>query len=466
MLNTTVDAEISVIGSMLIDERCVGALMRELEPEDFPAADLRHVFEAVRSLWLERAAIDPVTVLDRLGSKSYEPTLREAMQVTPTAANCLKYAQILREHRQLRDIQSACAEILDAGEDLTAARDALSRAATLLSDRRGTRSRSYEELVSDFFQSYDDRTPPDFLDWGIPALNEKAPTGPGRFVILAADSSVGKTALALQFAMSIARHKRVGFFSYETNLSDAGHRLLANDADVRLGLIKHRRLDQSDIKRIADAGRKAGRLSLRLDEAATFNVEKIRAETIAWGYQVIFVDYVQLIPTRKSERYDAVTEISIQLHAMAQELGVTVIGLSQVTVPEADKHGRRRYISMQDLRESRQLKQDADLILLLDLVDPEDRNGDRILQIGKNRDGELGYLVLSFDAPHMRFSYVPPIDTENAAEKKARIERLQKQDKNLAARQEKREAEAREKAELDAAFRYLEDGEEATPFDA
>ena len=464
MLNTTVDAEISVIGSMLIDERCVGALMRELEPEDFPAADLRHVFEAIRSLWLERAAIDPVTVLDRLGSKSYEPTLREAMQVTPTAANCLKYAQILREHRQLRDIQSACAEILDAGEDLAAARDALSRAAALLSDRRGTRSRSYEELVTDFLQTYDDRTPPDFLDWGIPALNEKAPIGPGRFVILAADSSVGKTALALQFAMSIARKKRVGFFSYETSLGDTGHRLLANDADVRLGMIKHRRLNPRDIGRIVEAGKTAGRLSLRVDEAATYTVERIRAETIAWGYQVIFVDYVQLIPTRKSERYDAVTEISIQLHAMAQELGVTVIGLSQVTVPETDKKGDRRYISMQDLRESRQLKQDADLILLLDLVEPKNREGNRILQIGKNRDGELGYMVLSFDAPHMRFDYVPPMDTEDEAERKAREQRLRKQAENREARREKREAEAREKAELDAAFRYLEDGE-ATPFE-
>lgn len=464
MLNTTVDAEISVIGSMLIDERCVGALMRELEPEDFPAADLRHVFEAVRSLWLERAAIDPVTVLDRLGSKSYEPTLREAMQVTPTAANCLKYAAILREHRQLRDIQSACAEILDAGEDLAAARDALSRAAALLSDRRGTRSRSYEELVTDFLQTYDDKEPPDFLDWGIPALNEKAPTGPGRFVILAADSSVGKTALALQFAMSISRQKRVGFFSYETSLGDTGHRLLANDADVRLGMIKHRRLNPRDIGRIVEAGKTAGKRSLRVDEAATYTVEKIRAETIAWGYEVIFVDYVQLIPTRKTERYDAVTEISIQLHAMAQELGVTVIGLSQVTVPETDKKGDRRYISMQDLRESRQLKQDADLILLLDLVEPKNREGNRILQIGKNRDGELGYMVLSFDGAHMRFDYVPPVEDPSTA---AARERCAKMDANREARRAKEEARRAKEAEIpgQTGFQELPDGEEATPFE-
>ncbi len=463
MLNTTIDAEVSVIGSMLIDERCVPALMRALEPEDFSAGDLRHVFEAIRSLWLEQAPIDPVTVLDRLGSRSYEPTLREAMQVTPTAANCLKYAGIVRDGRQLRDIQSACAEILGAGEDLAAAKEALGRAAALLSDRRGSRSRSYADIVADFIRAYDDQTPPDFLDWGIPALNEKAPTGPGRFVILGADSSVGKTALALQFAVSIARTKRVGFFSYETSLSDAGDRILANDADVRLGMIKHRRLNAFDLQRIVEAGKKAGRLNLRLDEAATYTVERLRAETIAWGYQVIFVDYVQLIPTRRTERYDAVTEISIQLHAMAQELGVTVIGLSQVTVPETNKNGKRRYISMQDLRESRQLKQDADLILLLDYAEPSFQDDSRVLQIGKNRDGELGYIVLRFDAPHMRFEYVPPVDDESPEEKQAREHRLKKQDENRAERLAKREAEAREKAELDANFRYLEDGE-AVPF--
>lgn len=116
---------------------------------------------------------------------------------------------------------------------------------------------------------------------------------------------------------------------------------------------------------------------------------------------------------------------------------MTVIGLSQVTVPETDKKGNRRYIGKDDLRESRQLKQDADVILLLDLADPRDRDSNRVLQIEKNRDGPLAHLVLSFDPSRMRFSYVPPLEgTEEIASR----ERTEAMDRNRAERL-RREAE-------------------------
>ena len=138
------------------------------------------------------------------------------------------------------------------------------------------------------------------------------------------------------------------------------------------------------------------------------------------------------------------TEKDPELHALAQELGVTVIGLSQVTVPETDKKGRRRYISKEDLRESRQLKQDADVILLLDLMDPTDRNGYRVLQIEKNRDGPLAHMVLSFDPSRMRFSYVEP--PESDSDRRSR-ERYEKMDAKREAQREK-ELRAEEQKKL------------------
>ena len=440
-------AEASVIGSMLIEPRCVPELMQELTAEDFTDGTLRLYFETIRRNFLQRIPLDIVTVVSSLGvgeeaQNRHAAKMVDLMTMTPTAANCLYYARIIRDRRQLRQIQAACAAAAQ-GKTLEDARELLTKAAGLLVQKQADRDKGYGDLIAELV-SRQDKTEPDYLDWGIPALNEKLHAGPGRFVILGADSSVGKTALALQFALQISKRKRVGFFSYETTLADATDRLIANDADVSLGRLKGKHLTDEEMDAIMEAGERSDKQQLRILETARYTVEDIRAKTIARGFQVIFVDYVQMIPTRRKDRYEAVTEISIGLHALAQELGVTVIGLSQVTVPETDKKGRRRYISKEDLRESRQLKQDADVILLLDLMDPTDRNGYRVLQIEKNRDGPLAHMVLSFDPSRMRFSYVEP--PESDSDRRSR-ERYEKMDAKREAQREK-ELRAEEQKKL------------------
>ncbi len=440
-------AEASVIGSMLIEPGCVPELMQELTAEDFTDGTLRLYFETIRRNFLQRIPLDIVTVVSSLGvgeeaQNRHAAKMVDLMTMTPTAANCLYYARIIRDRRQLRQIQAACAAAAQ-GKTLEDARELLTKAAGLLVQKQADRDKGYGDLIAELV-SRQDKTEPDYLDWGIPALNEKLHAGPGRFIILGADSSVGKTALALQFALQISKRKRVGFFSYETTLGDATDRLIANDADVSLGRLKGKHLTDEEMDAIMEAGERSDKRQLRILETARYTVEDIRAKTIARGFEVIFVDYVQMIPTRKRDRYEAVTEISIGLHALAQELGVTVIGLSQVTVPETDKKGRRRYISKEDLRESRQLKQDADVILLLDLMDPTDRNGYRVLQIEKNRDGPLAHMVLSFDPSRMRFSYVEP--PESDSDRRSR-ERYEKMDAKREAQREK-ELRAEEQKKL------------------
>ena len=451
--------EYSVLGSMLLDPRTVPVLLQLLTEDDFPDESARAFFFAFRSLFLERAPIDPVSVVERIARHGYEERAALLMRLTPTAANCEAYARMLRDRRQLRQIQEACMEIVDTKTDLERAKEILAQAAALLVENQRERDLSYGELISELLDRQQDKTPPDCFDWGIPALDEKlVNVGPGSFVILAADSSVGKTALALQFALSIARKKRVGFFSYETTLAAASDRLVSNDADVSFLRTKQKTLTSEEIARIVQAGIRSDKVDLRVMETATYTVDKIRAKTIARRFEVIFVDYLQLVPTSKKERYEAVTEVSIGLHALAQELGVTVVGLSQVTVPEKDKHGDRRYISKDDLRESRQLKQDADAILIMDLADPKDQDSDRVLQIAKNRDGNLANLALRFDPYRMRFSYIPPFEDPETA--KAR-ERYAKMDANREARREKERRKASGVA-LDgqgSVFTDLDDGE-------
>lgn len=461
-------AEASVIGSMLIEPGCVPELMQELTPEDFTDGTLRLYFETIRRNFLQRIPLDIVTVVSSLGvgeeaQNRHASKMVDLMAATPTAANCLHYARIIKERRQLREIQEACRAAATKSATLEDARELLTKAAGLLVQKQANRDRGYGELIADLM-SRQDSTAPDYLDWGIPALNGKLHAGPGRFIILGADSSVGKTALALQFALNMSKTKRVGFFSYETTLADATDRLIANDADVSLGRLKGKHLTDEEMDAILEAGERSEKRQLRILETARYTVEDIRAKTIARGFEVIFVDYVQMIPTRKRDRYEAVTEISIGLHALAQELGVTVIGLSQVTVPETDKKGRRRYISKEDLRESRQLKQDADVILMLDLVDPTVRSGDRVLQIEKNRDGPLAHLYLSFDPSRMRFKYIEPLESD--ADRKSR-ERCEKMDAKREAEREKELREAEQKERQGSLFTEWEDvNESEIPFDS
>ena len=418
----------AVLGAMLIDARCVPSVMDVLRPEDFDDSLDRRIFETFRELYLDRKPIDPVLVEAALGGEVYHNSLAQLMLDTPTAANVLEYARILKDQNKLPQIQAACLEIASSSVTLEQAKELLSEAAALLVDHQADRDRSYGELLSDLLDRQSDKTPPDWLDWGIPALNERLMIGPGRFVVIGADSSVGKTALALQFALSMAKAgKRVGFFSYETSLPDATDRLAANDADVSLRQLKQKRLSRQDLARIVDAGGRSEKLPLRILETARYTVEHIRAKTLSHGFDVIFVDYVQLIPSRARDRYEAVTQISMALHRLAQDLKITVIGLSQVTVPELDKKGNRRYISMDDLRDSRQLKQDADAVLLLDLSNVKDRSSNRVLIIAKNKDDAIGRIVLSFDPHHMRFAYVPPVE---GTDEKASRERVEAMDRN------------------------------------
>lgn len=384
------DAQVAVLGSLLIEpDKLSGEIMHRVRPEDFGDARLRNIFRAAREIYMENAPLDAVTVVEKAG-KGYEPLVRQAMDATPTAQNWAAYVDILKEGAQLATLHRLGEQLQDA-QDITQARKLLASAEGFLIARPGRRSSTYQELISDYLDRQNDKSPPNYLDWGIEQLNRNIAVSPGRFVILGADSSVGKTAFALQLAYNMAaKGKRVGFCSYETSRPDAADRILANTANINLPRTKHKALSMDDYVRATTEGERSANVKLRVTETAGYTVDELRAETLAERYDVVFIDYVQLIPAKASDRWQVVTEVSMALHTMAQQLGVTVIALSQVTPPELDKKGKRRALRKGDLRESRQLINDADLILMMDLVDPDDSQGLRVLRIDKNKDGPWG----------------------------------------------------------------------------
>ena len=393
-------AQVSVIGALLLDsDHLAGKIFREARCDYFGRESLRHVFEAAQRLFREQRPIDPVTVLHAAGA-GYEQTLADCMQASPTLFDLDEYLRILREEARLSAIQEVAGGLMFAQSEQEAL-EAYEKLGRILRETDSIEDVSFEEMVSNYLDRMNDPTPPDYLSWGIPQLDETLFVSPGDFCVLAADSSTGKTALALQFAYHMAsRGKKVLFFSLETPREKLEDRLMSEKqvAGVAMLRSKKKALTQEDYLRSTDIGMRAGKIPLRMIRRAE-TLAQIENRTIMHGADVIFIDYLQIINHRSARgRVEAVAEISMELHRMANRLGVTVVALSQVTPPDTGE------ITIQDLRESNQIKQDAEVILLL--MKDKTFPGARKLKIGKDKDGAANRsLLLSFDPQHMTFSY-------------------------------------------------------------
>ncbi|MBQ9685037.1 MAG: AAA family ATPase [Oscillospiraceae bacterium] len=394
-------AQVSVIGSLLVDpDKTAGMIFQQARPTHFGNPVFRHIFEAAQGLWAERKPIDPITLLHAAGD-NYRDLLADCMMQTPTAANVEEYLAIIRSQSRLNAIRRAAygfAEVQTEREAL----QIYENLGLILRDIDTIEDLSWTEMVNDYLDRMADPTPPDYLSWGIPQLDQVLFVSPGAFVVIAADSSVGKTALSLQFAYHMAATgKRVGFFSLETPKESLEDRLMAETqvANIPLPRTKSRALSSADFERAADAGQRSERVPLRMIRRAD-TLAEIQNRTVMHGFDVIFIDYLQLIEHEGINRSETVLKISMELHRMAQRLGVTVVALSQITPPEDGKDP-----TMDNLRESRQIKNDADVILML----MPDRNkpfpNARRLVIEKDKDGKKKrWLVLKFDPEHMTFA--------------------------------------------------------------
>jgi len=408
-------AQMSVIGALLIDpERCVGDVMQRVSPGDFEG-EYRTIFEAVRGVWTDGRRVDTVVVLEKLGD-GYRDMLRRCMNETPTVANVLIHCEVVRSQAALRALRGIGLRLTGA-TDADEAREILAEAQTLMAERQGLKGRTVASLLVDFMDWLTSPEPPQYLPWGIRQLDENVTAERGDFVVLGADSSVGKTALAVQLAWAqAAKGRRVGFFSLETSGLKLTRRLVAQRARVPMSAIKQRSVTEDQVRDIIQLGSSSNNVPLIIYDAAGVSVDELRAAVVADRLEVIYVDYVQLLQAPGRERWEIVTAISMALHTMAQQLGVAVIGLSQIT--PADKKAKAKP-SKDDLRESRQLKQDADLIMMLSLSDPEDNASLRWLRVEKNKDGPLSAVCLRFDAEHMDFTATDSRDYLNRMKKSA-----------------------------------------------
>ena len=423
VLSAWEQAQYSVIGSLLrAPDEWAGEIFQSATPAMFGNKALRHVFEAAREIWSAGTPVDPVTLGAKAG-KEYAQTIVDCVNLTPTAVNCGAYLKILQEQARLSAMQVEALSISTA-ETVEDATESYEKIGKLLAATEDIEDYSLTEMIGMYLDRMNDPTPPDYLHFGMDRLDSALAVTPGMFLIIGADSSTGKTALALQFAVHIAKSgKRVGFFSLETPQEPLQNRILSQHqlAGIPVPSSQQKKLTDEDYARAAQAGILSQDIPLRVIRKAN-TLEKIRARTLQRRFDVIFVDYVQLIDVQGKERFDVVTRISMGLHRMAQELGIVIVGLSQVTPPEK---GKKVKITVDDLRESRQLKQDADIVLLMTRsTDKDDPPEARILEVAKNKDGRRPKLRLNFDPTHMTFT---PLITMDDIRSDGRVVRQQQE---------------------------------------
>ena len=411
----------AVIGSLMISPNEVaGIVFLKASPGMFGDAAMRTIFETARGLWNEGRPVDPVSVKAKAGDE-YHELIQECMLMTPTAANVEAYLDLLREEARLDVMQKTGLEIATA-KTYEAAFAAYERLGIQLRDTQPVAMKSLKEMISEYIDRMNDPTPPDYLRFGIDKLDDALAVTAGMFIILGAESSSGKTALALQFAIHVAASgKRVGFFSLETPDEPMQNRIMAETqmSGIKVDASKHKKLTDMDFMNAMEMGIRHENTPLYFGRTST-TVEAIRAETIQHHLDVIFIDYVQLIDSVGESRAQQVTQTSIALHRMAQELKVTIIGLSQMTPPEK---GGKRKLTADDLRESRQLRNDAEIVLLLSRTnDKNDPPNLRILEVGKNKDGRMPKIKLNFDPEHMTFWHFKDLGDiyEDGADAKAK----------------------------------------------
>lgn len=404
------DAEYGVLGALLLDAKlCAAEIFDGITPDDFLDSPCRAVFETARELYREDRPIDVLTVSQKMGAE-YRDMLREILEITPTAHNYRGYIEALRQcARQHRARTLADQIALDAaqGAEPAALRTAAEQLVEELSEAGSRDAADMTALMTRAAGRLGQ--PRTYYDFGFPRLSRNLLFGPGKYVILAARPSVGKTALALQIALELAKRYRVAFFSCEAGQDEIADRILAAETWVDYARLQMGTSTAEEIAAVAQSTGKLAARQLTVIDAAGMTAGDMTARALRLRAQVMIVDYVQIVAhgDPKATEFNRVTEVSRALQMFAKRHHVAVLALSQLS-----RIGEEEAPELHHLRSSGQLEQDADAVLLLhrpvpgpdvmqnDRDDPEDR---RRLKLAKNRNGKVGSFDLWFFGAQQRF---------------------------------------------------------------
>lgn len=381
------------LGALMIRPEFAPEALSALNIDDFPA-DLQSVFAALSGFCELKGTLDTVQVCAKY------PDLKdivlacasecEAECVRITRENVENWVQLIKEQAALARVQGIAVQItssLTTFADLPDLYSQMGEALTL--DREEQDFKPIGELVDNYIRKLDEK--PQYIPSGIPVLDKHLHLVPGNLFIIGGRPSAGKTALSLQMACEQARKGyRVCYFSLETDPDTLTARIIANRLAVPLADVKAKSVPQSDLDGLAELHK----LPLFVRSASGKGAGWVKAQAQRMRAQVVFIDYLQLLrQAGAKDRYTAVTQLSMDLHELAQTTGILVVALAQL-----NRNAAHAAPSTADLKESGQLEQDGDAILLLS------SDGEQYkCVLAKNKEGKIGEIPLTFDKTRQRF---------------------------------------------------------------
>ena len=426
-------AEQAVIGALLIDPGCAPDVLEQLKADEFYIKLNRDIYETIYAMFAYGQTIDPVTVLAQMRVRGVyqdncESYMAEIMRVTPTAANVLEYAAIVRDRALLRRLGEAADEINtlvyeDAGEAEAKLEAAERKIYALRQGRTVGGLTPVAQVVQNVFDEMNEAAssgskipgvPTGFpdLDRTILGLN------PSELILVAGRPGMGKTAIALNMALHVGlnEHKTVAIFSLEMSREQLTTRLLSRAALVPLQNLLTGQLDERQWRSVTDAAQSLSTTDIRIDDNPTLTVSDMNAQCRRVpNLGLVVIDYLQLMQSAGSghswsneSRTQAVSDISRMLKIMAKELDVPVVCASQLSRANESRQDKRPMLS--DLRESGSIEQDADVVIGLyrdGYYNKEVENPTLAEAIVlKNRKGMTGTIELSWLGEYTSFTSV------------------------------------------------------------
>ena len=370
-----------------------------LTPDDFPEG-LGDLYAAIDGTWSAKGEMDVVDILHRYPAlKEAVAACIDALEAAPvkvTRSRVKEWVTALLEHRALERFQSLAMQAASPATSYEDLADLYGRMGQALdTDHPGEDFTPLGDLIDDYIRSLDQQ--PNYIQTGIGPLDRNLHILPGNFILIGGRPSAGKTALSLQIAVEMAKQgRKVCYFSLETSPQILAQRIIANQLYAPLEQVKTKKVPAAEL----DGLSKLRKLPLYIRSASGRNVAWIRAQALRMKAQAVMVDYVQIIrPDRSADRYQAITQISIGLHELAQTTGMVVIGAAQLS-----RNAAHTLPTNADLKDSGQLEQDADAVLLLGSAE----DGRSVCILSKNKEGRVGEIPLAFDKERQRFLEVVP----------------------------------------------------------
>ena len=379
-------------------------VLQDLEIDDF-CPELHDTFAAIRGYWEHNDKWNPVEVMGKYDDKC-KKTMGECLDAfgaefirNVTHDMMQGWARIVKEQAALARARGLAFKIVDGSTryaDLTGIYEQLGEAINLHSERSDFIPMC--DGIDNYIRKLDDK--PEYISTGLRVLDNNLHLVPGNFVVIGGRPSAGKTALSLQLACEIAKNgRKVAYFSLETDPDTLYARIIANQLGVPLHTVKNKTVSINELDRLADIKK----YPLFVRSAAGKSVGWIRTQSIRMQAKVVFIDYLQLIhQAGAKDRYSAVTEISMALHEFAQSTGTLVVALAQL-----NRETARAGIppTAADLRESGQIEQDADAIILLaqNVTTKKRPEQHYHFALEKNKEGNVGSLDITFQMETQQF---------------------------------------------------------------